>query len=238
MKEYDSEELARFDGKDGKPVYIAHRGKIYDVSESKLWKSGIHMKRHHAARELGTDILAAPHGIEVLERVPQVGVLKEKAAADERKLPPLVAAALRRVPMLRRHPHPMTVHFPIAFMIMVPVFNILYLASGVNSLETTALHCLAAGLVFTPVTISTGFFSWWLNYESRRMRAFSIKQWCSGGMFVAALAAFAWRLAVPGVMHTFGVGSAVYFVLTLSLAAFVMVIGWFGAGLTFPVETE
>jgi len=46
MKEMDSEELKRMNGKDGNPVYVAFGGKVYDVTESDLWKTGVHMARH------------------------------------------------------------------------------------------------------------------------------------------------------------------------------------------------
>ena len=40
MKEITSEELLSFNGKDGKPVYIAFQGRVYDVSKSPLWSKG------------------------------------------------------------------------------------------------------------------------------------------------------------------------------------------------------
>ncbi len=75
MEEIDPKELPKFNGKDGNPVYIVHRGRVIDVSASKLWKTGLHMNRHHAGNDLTTDIQAAPHGLEVLDRYPQVAVL-------------------------------------------------------------------------------------------------------------------------------------------------------------------
>jgi predicted heme/steroid binding protein len=45
MKEFDSAELAQYNGENGTPIYIAHADKVYDVSESKLWRNGLHMKR-------------------------------------------------------------------------------------------------------------------------------------------------------------------------------------------------
>ena len=50
MKEFSAQELLEYNGEDGKPVYIVHQGKVYDVSDSKLWKTGLHMKRHPAGR--------------------------------------------------------------------------------------------------------------------------------------------------------------------------------------------
>ena len=65
MKEFDFTELTQFNGENGKPIYIAHAGKVYDVSESKLWRNGVHMKRHGAGHNLTADIQAAPHEADV-----------------------------------------------------------------------------------------------------------------------------------------------------------------------------
>ena len=43
LKKFSREELATFNGENGQPVYIAHDDKVYDVSESKLWKTPIHL---------------------------------------------------------------------------------------------------------------------------------------------------------------------------------------------------
>ncbi|MGD8470689.1 MAG: cytochrome b5 domain-containing protein, partial [Desulfobacteraceae bacterium] len=126
MQEFDIAELEKYDGSDGRPVYVAYKGKVYDISGSKLWRNGIHMKRHHAGRNLTTDIQGAPHEPDVLERFPQVGTLKkETAEVAELEIPRALNWLLQKVPMLRRHPHPMTVHFPIAFVFATAVFNIL-----------------------------------------------------------------------------------------------------------------
>lgn len=60
MKEFELEALAEYDGKDGRPVYIVHQGRVFDVSQSRMWKGGLHMKRHHAGRDLTTDFGGAP----------------------------------------------------------------------------------------------------------------------------------------------------------------------------------
>jgi predicted heme/steroid binding protein len=77
MQEFDRQTLAGFNGSDGKPVYVAHEGKVYDVSRSKLWAGGAHMKRHGAGEDLTEDIEDAPHDVDVLKRFPQVGILKD-----------------------------------------------------------------------------------------------------------------------------------------------------------------
>ena len=123
LKEFSREELATFNGENGQPVYIAHDDKVYDVSESKLWKTGSHMRRHQAGTDLTEEIGGAPHGIEVFEKFPQVGILKPAKDPMDEHVPDFLLAVFRKIPMLRRHPHPMTVHFPIAFMMFFPVLK-------------------------------------------------------------------------------------------------------------------
>jgi predicted heme/steroid binding protein/uncharacterized membrane protein len=237
MKEIEPNELNQSNGKNGNPVFIAHKGNVYDVTKSEKWKGGVHMMRHHAGGDLTAEIAAAPHGIDVLERYPQVGVLKRDKAPD-RPMPVMVSRILARYPMIRRHPHPMTVHFPIVFMFSAAIFTLLYLCTGIASLESTALHCLGAGLLFTPVAMTTGYFTWWLNYEAKPLRPVIIKQRFSWLLLAIATAAFLWRLAAPDILVPFGSASAVYLILILSLIPLVSIIGWFGASLTFPIEKE
>ncbi len=236
MREFDAAELADYNGENGKPVYVAHDGKVYDLSESKRWRKGLHMKRHRAGVDLTTDIQAAPHPADVLQRFPQVGILKKEAA--EREMPGLLARLLARIPMLRRHPHPMTVHFPIAFMFFTPVFTLLYLATGEKSFETTAYHCLGAGILFLGVTIATGLFTWWLNYMAQMLKPVKIKIPLSLLMLATAIIIFIWRTMVPGILESLSGAGIFYLLLVLSLALMVMVIGWNGAAMTFPVEKE
>jgi predicted heme/steroid binding protein/uncharacterized membrane protein len=236
MKEFNREELSKFDGKDGRPAYIAIHGWVIDVSESKLWKNGLHMKRHNAGKDLTLDIKAAPHTMENLARFPKVGFLKKEV--PEREVPRIITSLIRRYPMLRRHPHPMTVHFPIVFMFATAIFNLIYLITGIKAFEMTALHCLGAGILFTPVTITTGFYTWWLNYMAKPVRAVTIKKRLSLLLFTIEIVVFVWRILVPDILDSFGVTSAIYFLLVLSLLLLVIIIGWFGAQLTFPVEEE
>jgi len=236
MKEFDPESLAEFSGKDGKPVYVAHKGRVMDVSTSRLWKTGWHMKRHSAGFDLTTDILSAPHGPEVLDKYPQVGTLKKQVAGGP--LPNPLEMMLDRFPFLRRHPHPMLVHFPIVFMIAPAIFCILYLITDVKSFETTAYHCLGAGVLFSIPAILTGFLTWWLNYQARSMRPIKIKIYFSLILFAVALITFLWRVLFPDVFTSLGTEGIAYLLLILLLIPLVGVIGWYGASLTFPLEKK
>jgi predicted heme/steroid binding protein/uncharacterized membrane protein len=236
MQEFEIAELEKFDGNEGRSVYVAYKGKVYDVTSSKLWRSGLHMKRHHAGQDLTADIQVAPHEPDVLERYPQVGTLKKEVV--ELEIPQPLAWLLAKVPMLRRHPHPMTVHFPIVFAFSTTIFNILYLVTGIKSLEITALHCLGAGILFTAVAIATGLYTWWLNYMAQPLRAVKIKMPLSLILLLVQIVAFFWRLTVPNVMDSIQGVNIIYLLLIVSLFPIVVVIGWFGAFLTFPVEKD
>lgn len=237
MKEFDIEELSTFDGKEGRPAYVVHQGRVFDVTESKIWKNGVHMRRHHAGKDLTTDIKGAPHGTEMLERYPQVGVLK-RVEVPEREIPEVLSRLLSKIPMLRRHPHPMTVHFPIVFMFSTTLFNILYVVTGIKAFEITALHCLGAGILFTPVAIVTGLYTWWLNYMAKPLRSVTAKMKVSPLLFATQIVVFAWRILDPGILDSLGFASAIYFLLVLSLFILVTINGWFGAAMTFPFEKD
>jgi predicted heme/steroid binding protein/uncharacterized membrane protein len=236
MKEFDEESLKENNGDNGRPVYVAHKGKVYDVSVSKLWKSGKHMNRHHAGNDMTTEILAAPHDPSVLERFPQIGILK--ARTGERKIPAFLSTLLTRVPMLRRHPHPMTVHFPIVFVFSVLFFNVAYILTGIKSFEVTAFHCLGAGILFTPVAIVTGFYTWWLNYNAKIVTPVLVKQIFSILLFIVQIVLFIMRFKNPEILYSFSGCTILFSALMFFMVILVTVIGWYGAHLTFPVENE
>jgi predicted heme/steroid binding protein/uncharacterized membrane protein len=78
-----AEELIYFDGKEGKPAYIAYTGNIYDVSKSGIWLEGNHFFKHNAGNDL-TDFLGqAPHGEENIKRMPLIGKLVSPTSKKE-----------------------------------------------------------------------------------------------------------------------------------------------------------
>ena len=82
--EVTSEELASFDGKEVRPAWFAFEGKVYDATQSPLWKQGTHMGRHNAGNDLTAALHLAPHGREKVTAMPEVGRL---ISAGPRKAP-------------------------------------------------------------------------------------------------------------------------------------------------------
>ena len=235
MREFELEKLREFDGKEGRPAYVVYDGKVYDVSGSKRWKGGLHMNRHHAGNDLTTDIQAAPHDPDILERYPQVGTLK-KATETDSQLPQALSRFLATAPFFRRHPHPMTIHFPIAFTFATFAFTFLYLITGLEHFEITAFYCLGAAVFFTPVAIVTGFYTWWVNYGARSIRTVRMKQKLSFLLLSIEIGLFLWQWKHPHLLQTLNWQAFLYLLLILFMFFVVSMIGWFGASLTFPLE--
>ena len=75
LPEMTLEELSYYDGKEGRPAYVAVQGFIYDVSNSSLWANGMH-NGYAAGQDLTEIILTqSPHGLSTLSRVPIVARL-------------------------------------------------------------------------------------------------------------------------------------------------------------------
>lgn len=74
MKDMTLTELAEFNGRDGKPAYVAYNGVIYDVTESAMWGGGDHEGMHDAGKDLTADHDDAPHDVYITD-FPEVGRL-------------------------------------------------------------------------------------------------------------------------------------------------------------------
>ncbi len=76
-KEFTLAELAKFDGVDGKPAFVAYQGKVYDVTASTMWEDGDHLGAHQAGADLTEAMAESPHEDNVMDDFPQVGILKQ-----------------------------------------------------------------------------------------------------------------------------------------------------------------
>lgn len=238
-KVFSPDELHQYDGQEGRPAYVAYKGVVYDVTGSKMWRNGKHMNRHTAAHDLTLEFSGAPHKADVLERYPRVGTLKAVEGEEKPSFrTPELPAIVKKHPFLHRHPHPMTVHFPIVFGISGTCFMLLYLLSGWKGFDYTVLCSLWAGVLMTPVAVLTGFYTWWLNYGMRIMKETLMKIVLPPVFFVLMLWALVIRMQTPDILDKGFGESWLFILLMLVLFPLVSLIGWFGANLTFPIHKE
>lgn len=74
MKEFTLEDLKMYDGREGRPAYVAYDGVVYDVTESAMWGEGDHEGMHQAGDDLTAEHGDAPHDVYVTD-FPEVGTL-------------------------------------------------------------------------------------------------------------------------------------------------------------------
>ena len=75
MRRFTLEELARLNCRDGGPTYFAYQGKVYDASNNFQWQQGRHQVTHPAGIDHTRGLDSAPHGADLLERCPIIGIL-------------------------------------------------------------------------------------------------------------------------------------------------------------------
>jgi len=73
-QKFTIQELSGFNGKNGKPAYVAYKGKVYDVTDSNLWTDGDHLG-HAAGEDLTEAMDTAPHSEDIMEKTKPIGVL-------------------------------------------------------------------------------------------------------------------------------------------------------------------
>jgi predicted heme/steroid binding protein len=75
-KVFSREDLARCDGKDGRPAYTAYLGKVYDLTGIREGEHGDHYG-HPFGVDLTDAMDDAPHADTLLFEWPVAGVLRE-----------------------------------------------------------------------------------------------------------------------------------------------------------------
>lgn len=71
---YTRSQLALRNGADRDEIWCAYQAVIYDVSASRLWRTGKHYE-HWAGQDLTTELADAPHADWVFAKFPVVGRL-------------------------------------------------------------------------------------------------------------------------------------------------------------------
>jgi uncharacterized membrane protein len=166
----------------------------------------------------------------VFERYPQVGVLKRGTPEELKHLPPILQNILQKFPMAKRHPHPMVVHFPLAFLMASSLFVLLSLIFKNSSFEITSFYLLILGAVASPFAMATGFFTWWVNYRLKLTLFVKRKIQLSILLLILEIILILWRTSNPTV------NNPLYFILIILLTPVVGLLGYYGGQMTFPAE--
>lgn len=73
-RQFTKSQLALRNGQDKEEIWVAFLGKIYDVTDSRLWKNGKHYE-HWAGQDLTDELPDAPHTEKVFEKFEVIGEL-------------------------------------------------------------------------------------------------------------------------------------------------------------------
>ncbi len=237
MKTFSLEEISRSDGKEGRPSLVVVDGQVYDVSSSKRWVGGLHMKRHQAGSDLSADLRAAPHGPEMLERVALVGQSSVSVKEKSIGIKGIVEDVLDKHPFFRRHPHPAMVHFPLGLLMVTPLLEVAAILTRSSATEWAAYLTLGIGTISIFAAIVTGYFTWWINYEATDAGIIGIKRRLACVAFVFAISAFLTRTFLITDPLRMTDWLAIAYVLNIFVvAALVGYTGFLGGKLTFPYE--
>lgn len=76
QKQFTLEELAQYDGSNGKPIYVAVDGIVYDLSKVESWSGGKHFDLT-AGKDLTTEFNSHHGVITELSGIPKIGILTE-----------------------------------------------------------------------------------------------------------------------------------------------------------------
>jgi len=222
LRSYSKESLIEFNGENNKPIYVAYNRNVYDVSDSLLWKDGKHMGAHRAGYNLTNIFKNAPHDSTVFTKFTIVGEMEDENHQEN------LATKISRLA-----PHPMLVHFPIAYGVLVPVLAIFYIATGIVSFESASYYVLVFGLLASPVCALSGFISWSQVYKRKRSNDFTKKIWLCIGLVIFASICVVWRTLYPDVLVVGNGLSYLYLVFEMMIAVFVSLLGHIGGKIVF-----
>lgn len=234
-RRFSVDELEQYDGKDGRRAYVAYKGKVYDVTDSKLWRNGVHVRAHRAGEELTDAMVAAPHEDDVMERFEVVGILiDESELGAEHEGAPWWAQL-----SLDHHLHPIAVHFPTALGATAPIFALLSFAFLANravyeTLQWIAFANLAVCALASIPAVITGIVSWYYNYAAVMTPIYRVKWGGSIVLLSISTGALLVRLLWMEDLEPAGAAFWAYTALLVLHAPTVAVLGHYGGKITFP----
>ena len=196
------------------------------------------MRMHQAGADLTDQLAAAPHFAEVFTKkgVREVGQLKADQGGQD--LPKALKTLFRLFPILRRHPHPISVHFPTAYLSTAFLFLLIHAIFGQPAgldFEAFTFVMLILGVVSAVASVGTGFLTLWVNYRMKKPKLVQLKIKLAMSLLGVGLVAI--------LLHWTGLTSLAFFnwiynFFILVLALQVMGLGYLGGQMVFPTKAQ
>jgi len=226
----NKDELKNFDGKDGRPAYVGYKGNIYDVTNSKMWRSGTHMNRHFAGEDLTDQMSVAPHADDLMSRFKIIDSLEKTKNVDVK---------LEKMEKMREfyrkfHPHPVMIHYPMALFFFAALMQFFFLLFKEPGFESAAFYSYFVSVLSAyPATLS-GIFSWWINYQKILTPTFKIKLYFSILLLFLGSVGLILRILFPEISSTGNYLSLIYNILIFLCLPLIIAIGYHGGKITWP----
>ena len=231
-KTFTADELKQYDGKEGRRSYVAYKGLVYDVTDSKLWRNGVHVRKHHAGNDLTTEMGPAPHEDDVMEKFSVVGRLVAEEEHAEATVPWLWAYSNRR------HLHPISVHYPIALGMVASLLQAasLFLSDPLDAnLRFAAFINMAIATLFTFPAIITGLSAWWYEYNRSWAYPYLQKNVLSIVLLLISVGAMlSWFMAPLDPAINSGPAFWGYSIQVFLMLPVVLLLGFYGGKISFP----
>lgn len=74
LPRYTKQQLSLRNGQDKPEIWVAFKGKIYDMTQSRMWRNGKHYE-HWAGQDLSAEMADAPHTATVFDKFDPIGEL-------------------------------------------------------------------------------------------------------------------------------------------------------------------
>ncbi len=232
-------QLKRYNGRNGMKAYVGYKGNVYDVTESPFWKEGDHEGMHTAGVDLTPMMIGAPHGDEVFKKFRVVEVLEEEKAdrQNEPSSSDLLKARLQQW-YRKYHPHPMTVHFPIALHIFSSGLDLLFLTGPNAAYAVGVFYTFFVATVMGFVAMIPGLLSWWVNYDLSTRRPFVVKLVVATLTLLLGVVGIMLYLENPAIVYEASVEGITYHAIVLFTGMTVVILGYYGGKITWGESPE
>ena len=227
------EELKKYNGKEGRRAYIAHKGTVYDITDSDMWQNGEHENIHNAGEDLTDALSGAPHGDEVFKKFKIVGKLESPQKEEPPKHHPKNGKARFRELYKTYHPHPISVHFPIALHFFAAFFDILFFLNGDRIYEQIVFYSFAVATLMGVLAMVFGIFSWWVNYDFSRAKYFVIKLYVSILTLILGIIGVSIYAIDQNAVYDYTPLGIVYHFLVFATVGTIIILGYYGGKITW-----